>query len=670
MRSLLRNSKFIFSSKTLAIYSKKPLEEIVRLSETAISSCELTDEFLILGFPSGLVKIITISSITSRCTDKDLEIGNDLGGNRTADGGLDHNHPAVSQITTVSLENTKKCRVTSIHCNGQLLYIGYDSGTIQTWVCNSKTRKLLKEQDHHAPVFGLISDGICLYVTDHRNKITEYPGGQAYDFHSPKIYYNRYLICVEDNKIFVKTRETPGLLYEHDRKIIDLHFSEKGGYFYIVSEGSTICVDPLTGEKQDEWDVENGVVAGDILVVEEGNELLIFDLFIVDKELESIDFRKIGISTKKLEAEEFDKKYAFIDDGNKKRLPKMLENKKPGPLRTETIGMSDKSGMTGKSRREEPPDTSSFTITEESDASAPKETSPPVHKTSLSDNPYGLRKGPIPVTVGSTTLLAFTPEGYMLQTKQPFCNQIQIKFHDNKIPPVEIRTEDEYTVGAFYKANCALGSPGRLRVSTGSSERLNFGTGSLANLNADIGASDSPSVSRSWTKETNVRKLCMNKSFVFVVADDVAIYNYSGGLVCELYNPGVREICCSESQLAIASEDTCAIYHLKNSAYLPGKSECGDPSGSTGSSNEDCLISATEYIPVKSTTFMAYKDGILHLKTPTDLFKVVNSALIKLCRLLVSPIGVAGKNVLSLQEPIVLSPRLMIDYTEIKKSSK
>lgn len=427
---------------------------------------------------------------------------------------------------------SSRSRVTSLFSKDSYLYVGFESGLLSVYTFNDHVFKHAKDYKHSGPIVSLASDNLKIYVTDYRSRITMYPDNKTFDFVGPRLFFKRYLFCASENSVYAKTEDAFGLVFSVPDTIEDLVFSEEGGLLFIRTKRGIGCYDMLGNEKSHTLPRDFTVISknGQCQIVGcRGKDLEVEEVYISDVQMEDIVFNRMNVKEKIIEGRDFDKKYAFVDDGNKKYLSRRgmdgcgdMERKKHHAAGDHGESEHDSKSNTsaGKStrRRATFSDSSEFAALE-----APLK-----------------RFNPSTFELQHVRLLFFSREGFMMSLESELANQVSIHYHDNSIEPIEVRDHMRSRLGSFYSDKFVL-SDGRA---------INF--------------------NNAWSKDIPTSLLGINNRHIYVFGENMlTIIDFAGAIQAELYVPDFHSFCCSEHSIAIFTRDNIMLVRQDRAEYVP-----------------------------------------------------------------------------------------------------
>lgn len=462
---------------------------------------------------------------------------------------------------------SSKSKVTSLFSKDSYLYIGFESGLLSIYTFNDHIFKYAKEYRHGGPIVSLVSDGLKTYVADYRSRITVYPDNRTFDFVEPKLFFKKYLFCTSEKSVYAKTEDAFGLVFSIPDTIEDLVFSEEGGLLFIKTRRGVSCYDMLGNEKSHTTSRDFIVISrnGQCLIVSDREKGLdVEEAYVSDVAMEDIVFKRVDIKEKIIEGRDFDEKYAFVDNGNKKYLGKRktsshgdMENRK---LCAESQGSQDDSKpdtstWKGRSRMEVFSDDSELAAIET-----------PLKKF----NPSTFEQQHV-------RLLFFSREGFMMSLESELANQICIHYHDNSIEPIEIRDHMKSRLGSFYNDKFVLSN------------------GQVVNFN------------NAWSKDIPASLLGVNNRYVYVFDENMlTIIDFAGAVHTELYVPDFHSFCCSEHSIAVFTKNCIMLVRHEKAEYVPA---CNVEFG--------CFYLEELYVKIKGNLFKL-KNGMLAKECRAD----------------------------------------------------
>lgn len=507
-----------------------------------------------------------------------------------------------------------KSRVSAVFATGSFLYVGTESGTVHVLTFNELVFCHSREYRHQVPVFGIASDNIVTFVTDYRDRVTEYPSGRTYDMEGPRVYYGGRLYCTEGRRLYVRTKEAFGLLATADEPIENVFVSELGGYVFVRCGAKTVMLDGATGEACGELDVGPAVCMDGGLVCGEGGGFGRRELPRPDKRMEDPRFRAVEIKEHRISPEEYEKRHAFIDDGHKAvakgaaRAAVAKENQPNRPAKQAARGP------------EQPVRRSHFAAedllsSEEQDERGPSTPCTP------SAQPSSWSPCRSVVRQGGAALLFYSAEGHMLAMESAISNFVSIKYHDSALGTREIKDPNKCTMGCFSGRHFLLSNH------------------SLINFNDE------------WSQPLPSRLIALSGSFVFVLSEScLRILDFGGSVRCELYAPGGHCMAASEDgRLAVFLSDYVILIESVDSLVA----------GSAGG----------RHIPLRSSgvDYAAYSAGVLYVRIGCVLYRHQDGVLVAVCEVTGQPVAVVDNFVLTLAEPVSLLPRPSINYNEMHR---
>lgn len=606
MKKISQCKKYIATSEgSFKIYRRGTFALVHELPAAGAVAYELHDAYLFVAYDDGRLEAI----------------------------GLDG-------LGVASIVEAGRRHVTALFSRENFLYVGTREGLVLVYAFNAQAFRIHREYKHGMPVLAVASDNISTFVVDHRDRITEYPAARGYDFSHPSIYMGRYLHCVEKNRIYVRTRDAFGLLCELDGDVEGLLLSEKGGFIFPCIGGRTRCIDTATGECLGEYVVGDAVVVDEAFVSCGATGLELTDLFFEDKELD-VAFRRVEIKEKKIGADDFDRKYAFVDDGNGKPIRKKRESAgstrsayeallRPAPSKYDPRAMPSENKVMHKSLSADPiksPESKMMHKGNKNKHEAPEAKEEGGHRRKLeessseecgavmkenvvnsADNTLGRIKRPI--VEDGTALLSYSAEGFMLSIESPIASHVTVKYHDNAVAPVEIKDQHKCGLGAFC---------GR---------RFVLSNGSLLNFNDE------------WTAEVKAVFVGLNDEHVFAVGDVLTVFDFKGNVVREVFLADAQAFCCAPGRVAVFTGTYLLLMR----------------SGAGGS-----------YVPAEGVAFCAFDGDVLYAVMRGSLFRLREGLFERVCSAPGRSLAVYGDFLLTLAEPYSLLPRPRVEYNEMQR---
>ncbi|KAI4292169.1 hypothetical protein PAPHI01_1443 [Pancytospora philotis] len=515
----------------------------------------------------------------------------------------------------VQVADYSRTRVLSIYARDQILYVGTESGLVQTYLFNESTFRLQKSYEHTGPVMQIASDGMAVLVADHRDRVTEYPSGQQWDFQAPRLYSKRYLMVVEHKRIYVRTKGSMSVFYEGSSDIDDLLFSERGGFLFVVSGRKALCLDASTREARGEYTVGQTIVSGDALVSWADGVLEVTDLFMQDKEMGDVVCKDIKIKEKRVSEADYEKKYAFVQDGHSKTLPKISESRpKPHAARHESI----KRPAAAPEKAQATPTKRSIAMSSLFSESSSEGETPVVSTGAFAPSIARLRPAvqPSSARTENALLMLYSTEGCMTSVSSVISNQITIRYHDNAKEPIEIKDERRCTIGTFCGRRYAISN------------------GTTLDFNGE------------WTKELPCSLLGMTSSHVYVFSESLTVLGLGGDTVAEVYLPSYYTFCCCDGKIAIFSQEHATVIEPQGALF-------------------DASQSRT--IPVRDVSFAAFYEDRLWVQIKQALYRLDGCVFVKQCALNAVPIALYAGFILTLAQPTTLLPKPAVEYTKIKQ---
>lgn len=504
-------------------------------------------------------------------------------------------------------------KISSIFCKDSFLYLGYETGLIHVYTYNSTNYKLINCYVHSGPI-SLASDGSKIYVTDYRNKVTEFPENKGYDFTEPKLYFKKYIFCSSENNLFARTREAFGFLFSIKEEIEHIEFSEKGGLIFIQTKRGISCYDFMGNER-------SHFISGDFCIKTENGYCYIVTIkdgkinqqetYLKDIEMDDIAFSKINIVEKAIEGSEYDeKRNALIEDKSTIFVKDGKQKKKQIKVQKKKVSYNNSSENYESSENDE-----EITLFESKRRSFRKFSESSEKDENITTNISIINeKKQGEIIVDDTRLLHFNNDGYMLSIDLAISCNIIIKYHDNYLEPVEYKDEDKCTTGCFYN------------------DKFVITNGSILNFNGE------------WKKSLNSKIVGINKKFVFSAGGNLlSIFDYSGNLVKEIlikiFDKSI--LCFSDEKIAFFSENYVVIF------------------------NNDFL--SVSYIPISNVNFGCFYENELYVGVGCYLFKLENNLFIKILEFKGIPLIVNEEFLITLSDPIQLLPNINLTYNYAKK---
>ncbi|KAM0680122.1 hypothetical protein GINT2_001815 [Glugoides intestinalis] len=404
---IIRNAKYIVSnSKGLRIYCKQSLSLLKVVKESICKFIEITDTTIFFTNDQGLFT-----------------------------------YKIETQIEENIVKITCGQKITAIFIKDSFLYVGYDSGILETYAFNEHLFRLQKTYKHMVPITGIKSDNLIIYVTDLRDRITIYPENSCFDFQQPKIFFNQYLYALSENKIYTNTKDAFGFLFDLKESADTLLFSPKGGILFARGSKGTRCYGSF-GEELGRFFVDDFTVIskdGMCFIVEELNGTLkLHETFIKDIDAPELQFTKVNIKEKVIKAEEYDQKYAYVDVGSKKYITRTAKQPKVRSIKDDS---EEQENAQNRKKR--------------SQAILSESTEECAYVSHIKDAPV-FKKNPSSYENQEARLLFFSEKGYMLSIETALASQVFINYHDQNMEPIEIKDALKSTLGSFYDGNYVL----------------------------------------------------------------------------------------------------------------------------------------------------------------------------------------------------------------------
>lgn len=487
--------KYIVSfQEEFKIYNKNTLALIKTVKESKVKLFQLFRDFIVFSDENGVFLY---------CIQKELKID-----------------VAVSSM-----------KVNSLFIKDSFIYIGYENGTLNVYNYNEHLAKLTKTYKHPGPIRSLVSDNIKVYVSDLRNKITVYPDQISYDFIEPKMFFKVYPYTLSENKLYAHTQDNTGFLFEFMSQTESIQFSPSGGTVFALSNGFVCIYDTLGNQlgkfmASDFTVIENN---GKCLIIEEvDNKLSAQETYVRDLEAPEFNFPKTEIQKKALSVEDYEQKYVFVDDGNKKSIKKI---KKPINNRKNTSESEDDESYHADRRRH------SF-ISESDEESGSYDPYP--QPTNTFFNPVLVTKNPSSYENTEGHLLFYSSQGFMISLESAVSNQIFVKFHDRSFDSYEIKDTLKCKLGSFIGGNYVI-SDGKT---------INF--------------------SGIWSKEISCSLLGLNDTYIYAFDQGILnIIDYLGNIIDTYYIKDAYSFCASNNSLAVFCKDFLMLMSHGKAEYIP-----------------------------------------------------------------------------------------------------
>lgn len=506
------------------------------------------------------------------------------------------------------IEISNSFKVDSIFIKDSFIYIGGENGTVNVYNYNEHIAKLNKSYKHPGPVKSIVSDNIKVYVADIRNKVTVYPDNISYDFMDPTVLFKNQVYTLSQNKLYAHTQDTTGFVLEFSCPTEKIQFGPTGGTIFGYSNGFVCVYDTLGNQlgkfmANDYTVIENN---GKCQIVQEINDKLeIEETYIRDLEVPEFNFPKVEIQKKVLNTEEYEKKYVYVDDGNKKSLKKSSKKIKKNLIQNSYSEDYEESENINNRKKEtfvydSEDSNGNYTVISNNDQN--------IDLKSPFLNPVLVTKNPSSYENTEGRLLFYSSQGFMISLESALSNQIFIKYHDRSFESYEIKDTLKCKLGSFLNSNYVI-SDGKT---------VNF--------------------SGLWTKEINCSLLGLNSTHIYAFdKSNLTVLDYQGKIADTYYIKDAYSFCAGEKKLAIFCQDFIMIMTENN----------------------------TDYIPCTGIEFGCYDNDELFVKIGNRLFTLVNRCLKALCELTDRPLTVYDNNVVVLSENTIL-PRPAVKFIPIK----
>ncbi|ELA40968.1 uncharacterized protein VICG_01998 [Vittaforma corneae ATCC 50505] len=586
MSTLLSNSKFIVSfNGGFKIYNANTLKLYKTLKEQSCNLFELSGSTIFFTNDYGL---LTYNIETEKRTEAIKAHGN--------------------------------TKVSSIFVNGSFLYLGYDNGTLEVHTFNEHLFKLHKTYRHPGIVSTIKSDNIKIYVTDLRNRITMYPENACFDFIQPKIFFDRCLYAISENKVYVNTKDAFGFLFELKDDVDEVVFSPLGGIMFTRNIRGVRCYDCMGQELGRFFANEFTVVSreGRCYIVEEQDGVLkSMDTYLRDIEKVEMQFTKVNIKEKTVSAEEYEQKYSYIDDGNKRSFPKHRlsigkdsTSKSSANSKENGVGKRDIQDSTGETSENKSNVKISkrqvMVSSEESEVFANNPATP-----AFNPNTAVLKRNPSSYENQEARLHFFSSEGYMISLESALSSQVYIKFHNHETDSIEIKDTLKSTLGSFCGENFVLSD------------------GNVINFN-DV-----------WQKPIPCSLLGIDRNFIYAFdCNNLNIIDFRGNVVRTIYTPDSYSFCVekgNEQQIAIFCKTCIMMYKDKE----------------------------VEYIPACNIDFGCFDGSTLYVRIGREIFGLQGRVLVKVYETDERPLTVSENTLVTLSENTLL-PRPAVRYHPLK----
>lgn len=431
---------YLAEGNTLKTYS---LANLVFLHQTHLDA-QITsvygDAVAVVGTQSGAVYVTTTDTVQPRLLKK-----------------------FGSPITALFLKNT-------------ILGVGTDHGTICVMLINGTETDVLEEREHTAPILGIATDGVDVYVSDMRNRICTFPDHKVYDNFNTYIYHSRYLFASETTSLYCKTKDAFAVCLEHSGNAIQKFvFSRKGSVLFVKEDERVIVYDFNSRT------VINEIRArGDFLYDEDRNRLIVVergelqvvenaaDRNLLANDMDAVFFNKLNIEEKivwsesesseeaiRVKRKKTDKKrtYEFVTGADDSAV-EQTRTKKKG---------DERPSKTKHLKAEVKPGDNALKSLFGDDAFSVDE-NPAVHKAAAptqaalhAEQDVG-HFMPSSVIVGTGHLMCYNAIGHLTSIKDEFFNIVELTYHDTSRRSVKIKDTNFCALGAFSSRAILLGT--------------------------------------------------------------------------------------------------------------------------------------------------------------------------------------------------------------------
>lgn len=510
--------------------------------------------------------------------------------------------------TEVALGSSK---VTSLFIKDSFAYVGYDNGNICVYNFNDHMAKSTKTYKHPGPVTSMVSDNIKIFVTDLRNKTTVYPENISYDFMEPRLFYKKFPYTLSDNKLYAHVQETTGFLFEFSSKTEKIQFGPAGGTIFGLSNDFVSIYDTL-GNPLGKFMASDYTVIernGKCFIIEDNGGILTSqETFVRDLEAPDFNFPKIEIKKKILTENEYEEKYVYVDDGNKKNLSKKVIKKRNFENNSESSEHATRKGSKRQTLISESTESEQTNYSASDCNNFNHNTGNVMNSHSAFFNPVLVSRNPSSYENTEGRLLYYSHQGFMVSLESAISNQIFVKFHDRSYESYEIKDPLKCKLGAFIGENYVISD----------GETINF--------------------SGQWTKSIKCSLLGMNQNCIYAFDQNIlTVLNYSGDVKESYYIKESYSFCAGESELAVFCKDFIMLIGHDN----------------------------TSYIPCTGIEFGCFDSDELFVKIGSKLFTLSKNLLKVVCELNERPLTVYDNNVVVLAENVIL-PRPIVKFYPIR----
>ncbi len=588
----------IFVTTQIEIYDSKTLEKVFSYPLDQVNAYFLAPDFLFIGEMERMIKIDLRNNFQKRVAYE-------------CDG-----------------------KISSIFAKGMYLFIGTEKGVVDSIIYNDIEFKRLARYYHKVRIECVVG-GNAIYVSDCRNKITEYPRNAAYYFISPKLYYGEYFFCVEGNKLYVKTENAFGLFVEMDVEIERIFFSEDFGYVFVESSDKTTCIN-MYGETMKDYYVNGAISVGDKLIWHSEGMLHRMELMLPEPENYKISFRFGEIKEKRVkcnDSEEGGSKYVIEKGTAYRKNRKLIDDNEITNLKNyEVKNVNINKNTYSKNIHSD--------IITRNDTTCNDITGNDITNRNIKnsnskilidgnqnyDNNYiknhnyyeNLDGGSIEYFDSSCmmpsayrnykgNLMLYSKEGYMTSIEGSSYNFITINYHDSLNLPIEIKDNMKSTMGCF--------SGNKFFLSNG--EKINFND--------------------EWEKNEPAKLIGINKNYVFVFNDTLKIFDFAGNIVHEIYISSFYTYSLSETQMAVFQKNFIFLINLIDFTAV--------------------------YFPLADkVTFAAFLNNTLFLLIKNTIFKLNNNLLFKVLDLDEKPLAITNDYIITLDNSFILLPKPLVNY--------
>ena len=418
------------------------------------------------------------SSISSLCCDSVALFG-------TQGGGL---YLLVTPSEKPHLLKSFGSPVTALFLKDSVLGVGTDSGRVCVMLLKNRDLVAIDERKHSAPILGIATNGVDIYVSDMLNRICVFPEHKIYDNFHTHIYYCRYLFSSESTLLYCKTKDAFAVCLEHvSSEPISRFFFNHTGSVLFIKESSRVAVYDFNSRAV----VNEVFFVGDCvyddgrnrLIVYENGEFRVFDGVVsadlLQRSMDEVFFKQNKIEERIVwsEGEHSDEEVVRTRRRPEKRAPK-YEFVTGDSQNTTKESAGGKSGKRSKAshvstdthaykqwKSKESSLQELFEQGSEHNASDAENTEPcPVRTVQAANSEVPAAEDvhkifmPSAIRSGEGHLMRYSNTGYLISTSGEFFNTVELIYHDKSMKSVRIKDTSFCSLGTFSGDSVLLGS--------------------------------------------------------------------------------------------------------------------------------------------------------------------------------------------------------------------